>query len=144
MSKNCQLLDIWEISVVKTHIVILSSVIFTFVCFNLIDKYDDDHKKLPFGHFKLDLLNFEGIILFKKLPLGNFQFDLLYFDGIILSLLPLPFPHLLLIHLLLLSVHQLKPLCPENEVNLATNKQTNIHPLGQTLKLFVGGPNPLS
>ena len=36
MSKNCQLLDIWEISVVKTHIVILSSVIFTFVCFNLI------------------------------------------------------------------------------------------------------------
>ena len=63
------------------------------------------------------------LIPFLRLPLGNLELDPFDLVGVLLPLLPLPLLGLLLVHhLLLLGVHQLKPLGSDNEVNLATNK----------------------
>ena len=77
-----------------------------YLVFNLNNKY-------VCNHFDSD----------PSLPFGNLELDPFDLVGVLLPLLPLPLLGLLLIHhLILLGVHQLKPLGSDNEVNLATNK----------------------
>ena len=55
------------------------------------------------------------LIPFLRLPLGNLELDPFDLVGVLLPLLPFPLLGLLLIHhLLLLGVHQLKPLGSDN------------------------------
>ena len=111
-----------------------------FFCLILIDKYDDYH-----------LATMSMIFLTLRAFSSSKNYHLAIFSLIFFTLMALSSPSSLFLFLISSSSTSSSSvfinsnhLALKMEANKATNRQTSINPLRKTLKLFVGGPNPLS